>query len=52
MLIDGDNAQPSLIEHVLAETAKYGIVTTRRIYETLRTEGVALYVSCPEESRF
>ncbi len=32
MLIDGDNAQPSLIEHVLAETARYGIVTTRRIY--------------------
>lgn len=32
MLIDGDNAQPSLIEHVLAETAKYGLVTTRRIY--------------------
>ncbi len=32
MLIDGDNAQPSLIENILAETAKYGIVTTRRIY--------------------
>ena len=32
MLIDGDNAQPSLIEHVLVETAKYGVVTTRRIY--------------------
>ena len=32
MLVDGDNAQPSLIEHVLAEVAKYGIVTTRRIY--------------------
>ena len=32
ILIDGDNAQPSLIEHVLAETAKYGLVTTRRIY--------------------
>ena len=32
MLIDGDNAQPSLIEHVLAEAAKYGTVTTRRIY--------------------
>jgi hypothetical protein len=32
LLIDGDNAQPSLIEHVLAEAAKYGIVTTRRIY--------------------
>lgn len=32
MLIDGDNAQPSLIKDVLAETAKYGVVTTRRIY--------------------
>ncbi len=32
MLIDGDNAQPSLIENVLGETAKYGILTTRRIY--------------------
>ena len=32
MLIDGDNAQSSLIEHVLAEAAKYGTVTTRRIY--------------------
>ena len=32
MLIDGDNAQPVLIEHVLAEAAKYGTVTTRRIY--------------------
>ena len=32
MLIDGDNAQPSLMEHLLAETSMYGIVTTRRIY--------------------
>ena len=32
MLIDGDNAQPSLLEHVLAEAAKFGLVTTRRIY--------------------
>ena len=32
MLIDGDNAQPSLLEHILAEIAKYGVVTTRRIY--------------------
>ena len=37
MLIDGDNAQPSLIENVLAETAKYGIVTTRRIYDDWTT---------------
>ena len=32
MLIDGDNAQASLLEHILAETTKYGVVTTRRIY--------------------
>ena len=32
MLIDGDNAQPSLIKHMLAESGKYGLVTIRRIY--------------------
>ena len=32
MLIDGDNAQPKLIVHVLAEAAKYGVVSIRRIY--------------------
>ncbi len=32
MLIDGDNAQPSLIGKVLAETGKYGLITIRRIY--------------------
>lgn len=32
LLIDGDNAQPSLIDKVLAEVAKYGTGTTRRIY--------------------
>lgn len=32
MLIDGDNAQPSSLERMLAETVKYGLVTTRRIY--------------------
>lgn len=32
MLIDGDNAQPSLINNILAETGKYGVVTIRRIY--------------------
>ena len=32
MLIDGDNAQPSLLESMLAETSKYGVVTIRRIY--------------------
>ncbi len=32
MLIDGDNAQPSLMSNMLAETGKYGFVTIRRIY--------------------
>lgn len=32
MLIDGDNAQPSLISNMLAETGKYGMVIIRRIY--------------------
>ncbi|MDO8637196.1 MAG: NYN domain-containing protein, partial [Dehalococcoidia bacterium] len=32
MLIDGDNAQPSLIGEIIAEAGKYGLVTIRRIY--------------------
>lgn len=32
MLIDGDNAQPSLTDKMLAETSKYGLITIRRIY--------------------
>ena len=32
MLIDGDNAQPSLIDKMVAETGKYGYVTIRRVY--------------------
>ncbi len=32
ILIDGDNAQPSLIGKMLAEASKYGSVTIRRIY--------------------
>lgn len=27
LLIDGDNAQPALIEKILAETGKYGQIT-------------------------
>ena len=32
MLIDGDNAQPKLIELILSESSKYGKVTIRRVY--------------------
>ncbi len=32
LLIDGDNAQPSLISEILAEAGKYGSLTVRRIY--------------------
>jgi len=32
LLIDGDNAQPSLLGQILTEAGKYGLVTIRRIY--------------------
>lgn len=32
LLIDGDNAQPTLISDILAEVGKYGLITIRRIY--------------------
>ena len=32
VLIDADNAQPSLIERLLAEIAKYGLASVKRIY--------------------
>lgn len=32
VLIDGDNAQPKLIQQILEEVAKYGKATIRRIY--------------------
>lgn len=32
MLIDGDNAEAKLIEEMLKESVKYGLVTIRRIY--------------------
>jgi len=32
LLIDGDNAQPSLIEKILTEAGKYGPITISRIY--------------------
>ena len=32
VLIDGDNAQASQIEHVMKEVVKFGVVTIRRIY--------------------
>ena len=41
MLIYGDNAQPELIEHMLAEAARYGTVTIRRIYGNWRMPQMA-----------
>jgi hypothetical protein len=32
VLIDGDNAQPSMIDKILAEASRYGTLTIRRIY--------------------
>lgn len=41
LLVDGDNAEPALLELVLAEAAKYGTVTTRRIYGNWTTPQMA-----------
>ena len=32
VLIDADNAQPAVIEGLLAEVAKYGVASVKRIY--------------------
>jgi hypothetical protein len=32
VLIDGDNAQASLLPQVLAEVSKFGLITIKRIY--------------------
>ncbi|MDH7513471.1 MAG: NYN domain-containing protein [Clostridiales bacterium] len=41
LLIDGDNAQPSLIGSILTETAKYGSITIRRVYGDWTTANMA-----------
>ena len=41
LLIDGDNAQASLIANILAETAKYGTTTVRRVYGDWTTQEMA-----------
>lgn len=46
MLIDGDNSQPSLLPHILAETAKYGVVTTRRVYGDWTTPQMTGWKEC------
>lgn len=35
VLIDGDNAQATLIKKIIAEVSKYGKATIRRIYVSL-----------------
>ena len=54
LMIDGDNAQPSLIAGVLAEAAKYGTITVRRIYGDWTAVGIVgnLVVADSDPSRF
>ena len=40
-LIDGDNAQASLMGELLAETTKYGTITVRRVYGDWTTPQMA-----------
>lgn len=46
MLIDGDNAQASLINGVLEESAKYGTVITRRVYGDFRSSHLSQWSDC------
>ena len=43
LLIDGDNAQASLIGEILAETTKYGTITVRRVYGDWTTPQMAAW---------
>ena len=58
LLIDGDNAQPSLIANIVAETAKYGTTTVRRVYGDWTTPRIAGWMktlqthALPPQQRF
>ncbi len=41
LLIDGDNAKPALIGAIMAEVAKYGSITIRRVYGDWTTASMA-----------
>ncbi|MCK7473237.1 MAG: hypothetical protein MZV49_06305 [Rhodopseudomonas palustris] len=51
LLIDGDNAQASLLNKMLAEVAKHGSVTIRRIYGDWTTSEHALLEGRPAHAR-
>ena len=52
VLIDGDNAQPSLISDVLAEVAKYGTITVRRAYGDWTTQHMSGWRAALNEGAF
>ncbi len=52
VLVDGDNAQPSLIEDVLAEAVKYGTTTVRRIYGDWTTPNMGGWKSALQNHAF
>ena len=52
VLVDGDNAQPSLIEGVLAEAVKYGTNTVRRIYGDWTTPNMSGWKSALQNHAF
>lgn len=46
VLIDGDNAQASLINGILEESAKYGTVITRRVYGDFSSSHLSQWSDC------
>jgi uncharacterized LabA/DUF88 family protein len=52
MLVDGDNAQPSLLENMLEEVNKYGQITIRRIFGDFSESNMASWRDKLHENAF
>src|SRR5215218_6162111 len=52
LLVDGDNAQPRLLNLVLEEASKYGKVTIRRVYGDWTTPHMNQWKACLNELAF
>lgn len=52
LLVDGDNAQSKIMEHILEEASKYGKVTIRRVYGDWTTQHMNHWKSLLNEMAF
>jgi len=49
MLVDGDNAQPKLIEKIIQETSRHGTITIKRIYGDWTMQSMTSWKQCLHE---